>query len=253
MMSDEKRRKLWRSDITTISTDALSTYGVDQREIIRDYSYEEMVFLLLTGRRPTSAERDVLRAVLVSHVSHGITGQSTMAVRAAVDCGSDFLHALIGGLSVGAGQHHQGALTLAMTVLSRYATLTTDELDETLHQQIANGEKISGFGHRYFKRDPRAEELMHVARKAGLEGIHAMTAQRVEAILQQMKGIALNVDGACAALLLDLGIKPAIGHLFIILGRSPMWAAAFLERLGEERQAFPKIEIADLIDVDDDQ
>src|SRR5882672_9736253 len=108
------RRVRWTSRITNVEQDALHTYGVDQRTIIRDFSYEEVVFFLVIGRRPTKVQRNLLRAVLVSHISHGITGQSTLAVMEAADCRSDFLHAAIAGFSVGAGVYHQGGLRATM-------------------------------------------------------------------------------------------------------------------------------------------
>jgi citrate synthase len=72
----EKQAKLqeWTSAITEVRPNYLSTYGLDQAEIIKTFSYEEMVFLLLKGHRPSSVERELLRAVIVSHISHGITG-----------------------------------------------------------------------------------------------------------------------------------------------------------------------------------
>jgi len=63
----------WKSNITQVGKNKLLTYGVDQEEIIRSFRYEEMVFLLLFGRKPSEVEADLLRAVIVSHVSHGIT------------------------------------------------------------------------------------------------------------------------------------------------------------------------------------
>ncbi len=71
----------WKSEITEIQPGRMTTYGVDQLDVIEGYGFEEMVFLLLQGRRPTAIEGDLLRAVIVSHISHGIAGQSTLAVR----------------------------------------------------------------------------------------------------------------------------------------------------------------------------
>src|ERR1700722_4587605 len=100
--SGSERLNPWSSKITELTPDGPKTYGIDQRKIIREFSFEQMIFLLLRGRIPSLVEADLLRAVIVSHISHGITGQSTLAVREAADCRSDFLHALIGGFSVGA-------------------------------------------------------------------------------------------------------------------------------------------------------
>ena len=63
---------------------------------VKTFTDEEMLFPLLKGHRPTETERELLRAVVVSHISHGITAQSTLAVVQAADCRSDFLNAAIG-------------------------------------------------------------------------------------------------------------------------------------------------------------
>jgi len=84
-MTPPLKRVPWHSAITEVAGDRLVTHGVDQREIIRDFTYEEMVFFLLKGVRPNPVQRDLLRAILVAHISHGITGQSTLAVMEAAD------------------------------------------------------------------------------------------------------------------------------------------------------------------------
>jgi citryl-CoA lyase len=240
--------KKWTSSITAIRPDGLCTHGVDQRRIIRSFSYEQMVFFLLLGRIPTAAEGNLLRAVIVSHISHGITGQSTLAVRMAADCRSGFLHALIGSLSVGAGPYHQGGLKAAMEVLQQLGTLSDREVGHEVDRRLLNGERIMGFGHRFYKNgDPRAIELMRLAARSGVRGRHVRVAMLVERKLREVRNIRMNIEAAGGAILLDLGFSPVIAHLFIVLGRGPMLAAAFLERLAEGTPPFPRLEVFDSI------
>jgi citrate synthase len=131
----------------------LETYGVDQAEIIGTFSYEEMVYLLLFKRRATTIQRDLLRGVIVSHISHGITGQSTLAVRMAADCGTPFVNAFIAGFSTGAGAYHQGGLESAMRELQDLANHPESELESIIRNRVAKGERIIGFGHRFFKKE----------------------------------------------------------------------------------------------------
>jgi citryl-CoA lyase len=250
MNVDKKQKRiLWTSRITEVAANALSTHGIDQREIIRHFSYEEMVFFLLRGRKPSVAERELLRAVLVSHISHGITGQSTLAVRMAADCRSSFLHALIAGFSTGAGIYHQGGLQATMLELQRLAKFQTRELEDHIAERLRGRDRIMGFGHRFHKQsEPRAQLLMEIAAELQFSGPHIEVARRVECILQKLKPLPMNIEAAGGAILLDLGFDPTVGHLIIILGRSPMFAAAYLERLAEKRAPFQKIEVADIID-----
>lgn len=247
-MTTGELRKRWQSAITEVEKNRLRTYGIDQREIIRRFSYEEMVFLLLFGRRPAPREANLLRAVIVSHISHGITGQSTLSVMQAADCRTDFLHALIGGFSVGAGPYHQGCLTESMRELKQMAELTPKAMGSEVEQRCADKYRIPGFGHRFHTKDPRAETLLEIAEEAGFSGPHIDTARTIDAQLQRLKGVAINIDGAGGAILLDLGLDPEVAHLIIVIGRSPMFAAAYAERLNQGRPPFQRIEVVDVME-----
>ncbi len=247
-MTDGEIRLPWKSSITEIGTNEISTHGVDQRTIIREFSFEETVFLVLRGRRPDSVERTMLRAVLVSTASHGITGQSTIAVMAAADCRSDFLHALVAGFSVGAGAVHLGATAATMVELQQVAALSVAELARHVDARVTSGERISGFGHRFHSEDPRAREIFDLADELGFNGQYVTLARQLGSILHERTGKAMNIAGANAAILLDLGFDPRIAQLFIVLGRSTMFAAAYLERLAQDHPPFQRIEVADVLE-----
>lgn len=245
-MPERKVRIPWQSKITEVQENELYTHGIDQRKIIREFSFEEMVFFLLIGRMPSSTESNLLRAVIVSHISHGITGQSTLAVMQAADCRSDFLHALVAGFSVGAGIYHQGGLRATMSELQQLAKLSETQLLESVQARLDKNEKIMGFGHRFHTQDPRARTLLEIADEESFSGPHLITARRVEDILRERKRIAMNIEAAGGSILLDLGFSPDIAHLFIVIGRSPMYAAAYTERLSQGRTPFQRIEISDI-------
>lgn len=239
-------REPWRSAITEVRANQLRTHGIDQATMIREFGFEETVFFVILGRRPTAVELSMLRAVLVSTHSHGITGQSSLAVIAAADCPSDFLHALVAGFSVGAGSVHLGATAAAMDELARLAPLSEAQLEREVSERLARRERFTGFGHRFHTDDPRARTILELANELGFAGPHLTAARRIEAMLRERRGIAFNIAGANAAILLDLGFDPRIGQLFIVLGRSAMFAAIYLERLAQERPPFPRVEVADV-------
>lgn len=239
-------REVWRSAITEVRPNELRTHGIDQRTMIREFSFEETVFFVIQGRRPTEVERSMLRAVLVSTHGHGITGQSALAVIAAADCPSDFLHALVAGFSVGAGSVHLGATAAAMEELVRLAPLNDADLEREVTERLARHERFSGFGHRFHADDPRAQTILELVDEQGFAGRYLTLARRLETMLRARKRVALNIAGANAAILLDLGFDPRIAPLFIVLGRSAMFAAIYLERLAQARPPFPRIEVADV-------
>lgn len=234
----------WTSSITDVKRDLLVTYGVDQEGILRGYRYEEMVYLLIFGKPPSPVEAEMLRAVIVSHCSHGITGQSTLAVRMGVDCGSSFLNSVLAGLLVGSGQYHQGGLEAAMRELQTLAI--QDDMAGYISKRLGVRQRIIGFGHRFHSHDPRARILMDLCVQHSFGGKYVEIARRTEEILLVEKGIHMNIEAAGASILLDLGFPPELAPLIILIGRGPMLAAAYMERLREGNPPFQKIHVSDV-------
>jgi len=235
----------WKSNITEVLKNKLVTRGIDQEDIIRNYHYEDMVFLLIFGRKPTEVEADLLRAVIVSHVSHGITGQSTIAVRMGADCHSPFLNSAIGGFLVGSGSFHQGALQSAMAMLKEAAESESTEL--YVKNRLNSKKTFYGYGHRFHSKDPRAMLLMKLCDEHCFVEKHVRTARDIENIIGPRRGRYMNIEGAGASILLDLGFSLEVASLIILVGRSPMYAAVYLERLYSESRPFQRLSIYDIV------
>lgn len=235
----------WKSGITVVGKNHLSTYGIDQGQIIDSFSYEEMVYLLIFGVKPTAVQANMLRAVIVSHCSHGITGQSTLAVRMGVDCGSTFLNSALAGFLVGSGEFHQGCLSLAMQGLVE--AVRCSSVREYAEQRIRERKPVHGYGHRYHSNDPRARALMKLCDDNNFVGPYVKTARELDSIMTKLVGRHMNIEAACAAILLDLGFPHEIASLLIFIGRAPMFAATFMERLRSDSKNFQRIEVSDII------
>lgn len=240
------RKISWRTDITRVRKNKLTTYGVDQEKIIASFSYEEMVYLLLFGRKPTITEATMLRAVILSHCSHGITGQSTLAVRMGVDTGASLLNSVLGGLLVGSGAFHQGSLEVTMRGLqeahaSGDAKLYTERV-------LTDNKVLFGYGHRFHTYDPRARVLMDLCDQHLYVGPYVQTARAIDEVLLRRKGVRMNIEAAGGSILLDLGFPTEAAPLIILIGRVPMLAAAYLERLAEERASFQKVVVSDVLE-----
>ena len=103
------------------------------------------------------------------------------------------------------------------------------------NEYILGDKKIPGFGHRYHNVDPRASKLMELVIKEGFVGPHIKLALALEDLAYQKKGIRLNVDGANAAILSDLGFDPELGLGVFIIGRVPgIIAHIHEEKMDEE-------------------
>lgn len=186
----------------------------------------------------------MLRCVIVSHCSHGITGQSTLAVRMAADTGASFLNAVIGGFSVGSGPYHQGGLEKAMTEIRDAREFGNP--GDYVRSKLARNELLYGFGHRFHTFDPRAKTLVDVCEEQGFLGDNVRCVQLMDDIIKQEKGVRMNIEAAGGAILLDLGFPLEVASLVIVIGRAPMLAAAYMERIKQletPKRMFPKISV----------
>jgi citrate synthase len=83
------------------------------------------------------------------------------------------------------------------------------------------GERLDGFGHPQHDADPRVSILLDIAREAGVFGDHCALLLHVEDALAEASGrrIAANIDGVCAALVLDLGLDPQLARVCVLAAR----------------------------------
>ena len=97
--------------------------------------------------------------------------------------------------------------------------------------------RLPGFGHRLHTRDPRTIRLLEMAAKVQVAGAAITMLQALAAALEQQTGRALpiNVDGAIAAVLLDLGIPAELGNTFFMMARLPGLVAHIHEETTRER------------------
>jgi citrate synthase len=110
----------------------------------------------------------------------------------------------------------------------------------------AAGRRLPGFGHRVHATiDPRVAVLFALAEEAGLAGDGIRYARALEsAIAERIKPIPLNVDGALAAILHDLGLPPLVGKLLFIVGRAAGLSAEVLEEYTREKPMRIKVPVS---------
>lgn len=237
----------WRTSITKIEPNQIITRGYSQEDLIGKMSFPEMVYLLITGNLPSDKGSKMLEAVLVSFCDHGLTPPSTQVTRLMASTGSPLNNCVSGGI-LSFGKHHAGALERCMELLQKsvrdgvegYVGPVESAKDlkimaEVLVENFSKTKsKIPGFGHRYHDQDPRASKLIKVAQKLDFCGIHTQLAMNIQNILYETKNIALNVDGANAGILSDMGFDWQIGTGIFMIGRLPgLICHAFEEKTRE--------------------
>ena len=236
-----------KTAVSRVEKDKIVTRGYNQRDLIEKIRYSDMIFLLLRGRLPTLKEARIFNHVLVSFCDHGVTPPSTQTARLIASSGSPMNSAVAGAL-LSFGHKHAGAIEKTMELYqSKISTARLIDDPDIDNKQIASlaievykdyvlkGRKVPGFGHRYHSTDPRADKLIEMAIKEGFIGPHLKLALAIQDLVSEKKNIRLNVDGANAAILSDLGFDPELGLGVFIIGRVPgIIAHIHEERMDEE-------------------
>ncbi|WP_458454218.1 citryl-CoA lyase [Methanobrevibacter sp.] len=222
-----------KTAISKVEEDKIVTRGYNQRDLIEKLRYSDMVYLLLKGRLPSVKQARIFNHVLVSFCDHGVTPPSTQTARLIASSGSPVNSAVAGAL-LSFGHRHAGAIEKTMELyqskINSAHLIDDSDIDnkqiaslaiEIYQDYVLKGKKVPGFGHRYHKTDPRADKLIEIVIKEGFIGPHVKLALALQDLLFEKKRIKLNVDGANAAILSDLGFDPELGLGVFIIGRVP--------------------------------
>lgn len=222
----------WRTAISAHRENQLYIRGEKLETLIEKHSFTEAIFLLLKGNMPNEKETAILDVILVSMCEHGIAAPSTFVARTAISTGNPFNSALAAGI-LAIGDYHGGAIEKCAYYLQ------SGERAETIVENVLkNSGRIPGYGHKLYKdKDPRAESILKKAEKLGFYGKYATLALEIENELHSQKGkkLSLNIDGAVAAIMSELGIDWRLGKALFVLGRLPGLIAHTYEELTQEK------------------
>ena len=233
----------WRTAITDADGERILIRGHDVVDLMRGASYGDVVGLLLAGRAPSAGERRLLEAILIAVADHGPGAPSAATARMAATGNRAAPEAAVAAGILAIGDAHAGAGQACMVLLAGAAErartdgLTRPEIArQVVSDARAAGRRLPGMGHRMYASDPRTVALFELAEQAGVagEGVALMRAI-ADAVAEQIKPMAINVDGAIAAVLHDLGYPPPTAKLLFIIGRAAGLAAHVLEEYQRER------------------
>ncbi len=233
----------WRTAVSTFEQNRILIRGHPVEELMDGGNFGDVAFLLLRGRLPEAAESRVWNAILTAVADHGPTPPSTMAARVIASGNRRAVEAAIAGGVLAIGDAHGGAGEEAMQMLRGGLALVVNEgvpvdaaAKDIVDSYRTRGQRIPGVGHRVHTRDPRTEALWRIASEGGLAGQGIELMRAVAAVLSRAdRALPVNVDGALAAVLVDLGFEPAVGRIAFILGRCAGIAAHVLEELTREK------------------
>ena len=217
----------WRTAIIDADETHIRVRGYDVTDLMRQAGFVDTVFLLHRGRLPTAGEKRVLDAVLVAVADHGPGAPSCAAARLAASGNRQSISAAIAAGVLAIGDEHGGAGEACMTLIA--ASLPGAAADDSATEAAAarafaqareTRTRIPGLGHRVHTVDPRVSVLFGLAADAGIAGAGVRFVRALEAAATAAgKPLPINIDGALAAVLHDMGFPPPAGKFIFIIGR----------------------------------
>ena len=242
----------WRTAIVDAGPNHIRVRGHDVLDLMRQSTFTDLIFLLHHDRLPAPAERRLLDAILIGVADHGAGAPSCAAARIAASGNRQSLAAAIAAGVLTIGDEHGGAgsgcMELIATGLDR-ARRDTRTFEEVAAQLVNDAKaaktRLPGFGHRVHSAiDPRVAVLFQMAEESALAGDGIRFARALEdAIRTTIKPIPLNIDGALAAILIDLGLPSMVGKLMFIVGRVAGLSAEVLEEYTREKPMRIKFDV----------
>ena len=218
----------WSTAITKIEPNSVQLRGYPIDQLMGRVSYAQAVYLALKGELPDEATGRLIDAMLVSSVDHGVTPPSVLTALTVASTGADLSACVASGV-LAISKWHGGAIEECMrTLLAAVARQKREGLSASATAELvlsdakAKNLRLSGFGHRIHTHDPRTARLFALAREAGLAGPHVEMAQALaQSFEKQGKPLPINVDGAMAAVLCELGFDAQLANAFFIMARVP--------------------------------
>jgi citrate synthase len=233
----------WRTAIASSDADSLRIRGYEIADLM-DLSFTDTIFLLHQSRLPTPSERRLLNAILVGVADHGSGAPSCATARLAASGNRQSLSAAVAAGILAIGDEHGGAGSACVELIAEGVSLAEREnisLEQAALRITGNAKaqkrRLPGFGHRvHTSADPRAALLFRMAEDSGLggKGIGFIRALN-NAIAQQIRPLPINIDGALAAVLFDMGFPPPFGKLVFIIGRVAGLTAEVAEEHAREK------------------
>ncbi len=201
-----RKKALFSSSISGDKDGQAQILGIDLLTFAKSHSFAATVASLFLGREVQSKEvEDFIDFILRLLVDHGPYQSGAVNTMITARAGKDLPSALASGiLTIGprfGGAVNQAALNWLKGAESKKSVI------EFVEDFARRKEYISGIGHKKYRidfPDPRVEEILKFT--DGLkEKKYVQFAQSVEKVTATKKGnLILNVDGAIAAVLLDL-------------------------------------------------
>jgi citrate synthase len=241
----------WRTAIVNSDATNIWIRGHAIAPLMREATFTDTIVLLLLSRLPTAGERRLLDALLIGVCDHGAGAPSCAAARLAASANRQSVAAAIAAGVATIGDDHGGAGTPCMELIaggvaaaSRDGIGLAEAAARAVDAAAAARRRLPGLGHRVHSTDPRVETLFAMARAERVAGDGVAFMEAIEAAARtKIKPLPLNIDGALAAILHDIGFPPFAARLVFIIGRVAGLAAEVAEEYAREKPMRVKFDV----------
>ena len=213
-------------------------------DLIGHLTFTDYIMFHFFGKEPTPMQRDIVDAVLVCIMEHGMT-PSAIASRVTYLGAPESLQCAVAAGLLGAGSRFVGtadeSAALFKQIVDKPAAERAAEATRIAEEFTAAKKFLPGYGHPiHTNGDPRVKRLDEVARAAGAKGEYIDAMYLLGDAIKQASGknIGINANAAIGAVLLEADIPPppppppAIARGFNLIAR----CAGLVGHLLEEQE-----------------
>lgn len=232
---------MWQTKISKVEPDHIVTRGYRQEDLIGNISFSSAFYLLITGKLPDKISAKMIDAIITSSIDHSVTPPSTHASRVVASAGVPLPTAVGAGI-LAIGDTHGGAIEDGARILQEWVKKKNEnswDFPQTARNLFNDlkerGKRMPGFGHRIHKNDPRTKRLYALADDLNITGEHIKLSISLKDEFAKKKALPINVDGAIAAVISDMGFDWKLGKAFFLIGRCAGLIAHVYEEMATQK------------------
>lgn len=209
-------------------------HGADLLNDLVTLDWMTLHFFSITGRKPCP---DKMKAMMVAWTGCSYPDPRVWNNRVAALAGTTRSTA---ALAIGAATamseatlygHRANKKCIDTLLRAKHHTDSGGDLAEFVDQELEAGRKLYGYGRPIKNGDERIEPMIRRLKETGLENDpFIVLTQNIETIIEEKKGLAMNITGLTAGLAASLGLTAIQYHLFLCpvftIGFSPCYLDA---------------------------
>jgi len=219
----------WKTSLSAVSQNKILIRGYRVQDLMERCSFGDVVYLTFRGELPRGNEGRMIEMILVSSTDHAFLAPSIDAARFVASSGVPLQASVAAGV-IALGDHHGGAIEQCAQLLQD--SVASGVAAQTIVRNFKSERKrIPGVGHPLHTSDPRTVKLREKAAEWKLAGPHLKLAEAIAAEIR----LPLNIDGAIAGIISDMGIDWRYGRALFIISRVVGLAAHSVEEMVRER------------------